>query len=99
MPSLVLPESQCGFRRGRGGTDMIFTVRQLTEKAIEHRARQYLIFVDLKKACDSVPPEALWVVQSKLGVPQLLIDIIGSFRENIEVMIRVEGDLLKEIIF
>ena len=31
-----LPESLCGFRRGRSCTDMIFMVRQLTEKAIEH---------------------------------------------------------------
>ena len=48
----VLPEFQCGLRRGHGCTDMVFTVRQLTEKAIEHRARQYVIFVDLKKAYD-----------------------------------------------
>ena len=34
-----------------GCTDMIFTIRLLTEKAIEHRVRQYVIlFVDLKKA-------------------------------------------------
>ena len=31
-----LPESQCGFREGRGCSDMIFTVRQLVEKTIEH---------------------------------------------------------------
>ena len=31
-----LPESQCGFRQGRGCTDMIFVVRQLVEKALEH---------------------------------------------------------------
>ena len=84
----VLPESQCGFRRGRGCTDMTFTVRQLTEKAIEHRARQYLIFVDLKKTYDSVPPEALWMALSKLGIPQLLIDIISSFHGNMKARIR-----------
>ena len=33
-PSL-LPESQCGFRQGRGTVDMIFTVRQLQEKCRE----------------------------------------------------------------
>ena len=31
-----LSESQCGFRRGRSCTGMIFMVRQLIEKAIEH---------------------------------------------------------------
>ena len=37
----LLPESQCGFRRGRGCNDMIFTVRQMLEKAVEHRAKQF----------------------------------------------------------
>ena len=45
-----LPESQCGFRWGRGCTDMIYMVRQLAEKAIEHQTQQHLIFVDLRKA-------------------------------------------------
>ena len=61
----VLPESLCGLRRGRRCTDMIFTVRQLTEKAIEHRAKQYLIFVHLKKTYGSVLHEALWVALRK----------------------------------
>ena len=34
-----LPDSQCGFRKGRGCTDMTFVVRQLAEKALEHRAK------------------------------------------------------------
>ena len=34
MPAL-LPESQCGFHRGRGTTDMIFAARQLQEKCSE----------------------------------------------------------------
>ena len=32
-----LPESQCGFRKCRGCMDMMFTLRQVMEKAIEHR--------------------------------------------------------------
>ena len=44
-----LPESQCDFRKGCSYTDMIFTIRQLTKKAIEHEAEQFFIFVDLKK--------------------------------------------------
>jgi len=36
MAQRVLPDSQCGFRCGRGCTDMIFCARQLVEKTIEH---------------------------------------------------------------
>jgi len=35
-----LPESQCGFREGRGCSDMIFTVRQLVEKTINRAPLQ-----------------------------------------------------------
>ena len=48
-----LPESQCGFRVGRGCSDMIFTVRQLVEKTVEHQSKQFLIFIDLTKAYDT----------------------------------------------
>ena len=92
-----LPESQCGFRRGRGCTDMIFVVRQLVEKAFEHKTKQFLIFVDLRKAYDSVPREAMWKVLRKLGVPDALVDIIRSFHTNMEARIRVGGELLQEI--
>ena len=45
-----LPESQCGFRRNRSTTDMIFTVRQIQEKCTEQNMCLYTVFVDLTKA-------------------------------------------------
>ena len=44
-----LPESQCGFRKGRGCMDMIFIF-----------FKQFFLFIDLKKAYDSVPRTAMW---------------------------------------
>nr|VZI33279.1 unnamed protein product [Spirometra erinaceieuropaei] len=43
----LLPESQCGFRRHRGTTDMIFAARQLQEKCQKMRIHLYSTFVDL----------------------------------------------------
>ena len=63
---------------------MIFTVRQLTEKVIEHRAKEFLDFVDLKKAYDLVPREGLWTALEKLGMPEELIGIMRCFHENIK---------------
>ena len=92
-----LPESQCGSRQGRSCTDMVFTIRQLTEKASEHQAKQFFIFVHLKKAYDSISQEALWLALRKLGVPDTLIDIIRSLHDNMKASIRVDGELLEEI--
>ena len=91
-----LPESQCGFRKGRSCSDMIFTVGQLMEKATEHRAKQFLLFVDMKKAYDSVPRTALWRALEKLGVPDLVIAIIRSFHQGMKAMVRISGELLAE---
>ncbi|BHF69140.1 hypothetical protein SprV_0301218200 [Sparganum proliferum] len=55
----LLPESQCGFRRHRGTTDIIFAARQLQEKCQEMRTHLYSTFVDLTKALDTVNREGL----------------------------------------
>ena len=65
----VFPETECGFRRGQGCTDMLIVVRQSTQKAFEHHMKQHFIFIDLRKAYDSVPHVALWTALKKLGVP------------------------------
>ena len=45
----IFPETQCGFRAGRGTADMIFTARQLQEKCREQHKDLYAVFVDLLK--------------------------------------------------
>ena len=69
----LLPESQCGFRKGRGCCDMIFVARQLLEKAREHKDDLSTLFVDLRKAYDSVPREALWRVLERCDVPPRML--------------------------
>ena len=58
---------------------------------------QFLVFVDLKKAYDSVPCEDLWTAFEKLGIPEELTDTVRSFHENMKARIRVDGELLEEI--
>ena len=62
----VLPDSQCGFRCGRGCNDMIFVAHQLIDKTIEHDDELCVLFVDLRKAYNSIPRLALWSVLEKL---------------------------------
>ena len=43
-----------GFRKGRGCTDAIFALRQLSEKTIEYNKELNLVFLDQEKAFDRV---------------------------------------------
>ncbi len=94
----TLPDSQCGFRKGQGCTaDMNFVVRQLVEKAVEHIDKQFVVFVDLKKAYDSVPGEALWMALKRLGVPEQLIQIVKSFHEGMKAKVRICDEMLDDL--
>ena len=55
------------------------------------QSRQYLIFVDLRKVYDSAPQQTTWEALRKLGVPDLLVDIIKHIHTNLEAMVGVHG--------
>ena len=63
---------------------MIFMARQLVEKTIEHDDRLLVLFIDLKKAYDSIPRQALWSVLKKVGVPPKMLSITRSFHEGMQ---------------
>ena len=65
----LLPESQCGFRRGRSTADLIFAARQLQEKCQEQNVGLFTTFVDLTKAFDTVCREGLWKIMAKFRCP------------------------------
>ena len=90
-----LPESQCGFRKGRGCSDMIFAKRQLVEKSWEHQSKTFFLFIDLRKAYDSVPCEALWQVLAKLGMPDSTIQLIKAFHQGMQATIQLDGQTLE----
>lgn len=89
----VYPESQCGFRSGRGTVDMVFALRQVQEKAREQNSDLYMVFIDLTKAFDTVNREALWKVLQKLGLPDIMIQVIISLHFGMKGSVRVGGEI------
>ena len=87
----VIPDSQCGFRQGRGCVNMIFCVKQLVEMSVEHNTNTYILFIDLRKAYDSVPHQALCSCLENYGIPPVMIEVIKSFRENMKAIVTVDG--------
>ena len=89
----TLPDSQCGFRKGRGCCDMLFVARQLLEKTREHHDTMFTLFVDLRKAYDSVPREALWKVLERCGVPPRMLCVVKSLHVGMKAEVSVGGSL------
>ena len=86
-----LLEYQCGFRPQRSCTDQLFTLRKLSELALEWQQRLYLAFVDLRKAFDSISRPALWVILRARGVPEQLITHIVDLHTDTSCRVRVGG--------
>ena len=72
----VIPESQSGFRAGRGTVDMIFSLRQIQEKCIKQQRPLYILFVDFTKAFDTVGRDGLWQLLGKYGCPEHFVKMI-----------------------
>nr|VZI09142.1 unnamed protein product [Spirometra erinaceieuropaei] len=87
----LLPESQCGFRRHRGTTDMIFAARQLQEKCQEMRTHLYSTFVDLTKALDTVNREGLWKIMQKFGCPERFTQMVRQLHDSMMARVTDNG--------
>nr|VZI07985.1 unnamed protein product [Spirometra erinaceieuropaei] len=91
----LLPESQCGFRRHRGTTDMIFAARQLQEKCQEMRTHLYSTFVDLTKAFDTVNREGLWKIMQKFGCPEQFTQMVRQLHDGMMTRVTDNGAVLE----
>ena len=88
----LLPESQCGFRKEQGTTDMIFAARQLQEKCQEQNVDLYITFIDLTKAFDTVSREGLWKIMSKFGCPSKFIKVVRQFHDGMQAQVFDDGE-------
>jgi len=72
----IIGDQQCGFRRNRSTTHHIFCIRQIIEKKWEHNEAVHHLFIDFKKAYDSVRREALYNILTEFGIPKKLVRLI-----------------------
>jgi reverse transcriptase-like protein len=88
-----LHEAQCGFRKGRGCVDQIFSLKECLSMARQKDKSVYMCFVDLRKAYDSVNRELLWTVMKEYGVSEKIVKILQSLYDNTRAQVRVKGEL------
>ena len=76
---------------GRSCADQLFTLRKLSELAVDAQQRLYVAFVDLRKAFDSLSRPALWVILRRRNVPEALISILADLHRDTTCRVRVGG--------
>jgi hypothetical protein len=72
----IIGDHWYGFRRNRSTTDQIFCIHQILEKKWEYNETVHQIFIDFKKAYDSVMREVLYNILIECGVPRKLVRLI-----------------------
>jgi len=72
----IIGDHQCGFRRNRSTIDQIFCIRQILEKKWEYNEEVHQLFIDFKKAYDSVRREILYTILIESGIPKKLVRLI-----------------------
>jgi hypothetical protein len=72
----IIGDHQCGFRRNRSTTDQIFCIRQTLEKKCQYKETVHQLFIDFKKAYDSLRREVLYNILIEFGVPMKLVRLI-----------------------
>lgn len=94
----LIPEEQAGFRQGRGCIDQIYILNALVSINFKTKGRYlFALFIDLKKAFDSVNHTLLWNKLFSLGTGGKVIRILKSLYDNAVTQIKVDETLSEEI--
>jgi hypothetical protein len=75
--------------------DQIFYIRQILEKKWEYNGTVHQLFIDFKKACDSVKGEVLYNILFEFVIPKKLVRLIKMCLNETYSKVRV-GKLLSD---
>ena len=89
----VLGEEQSGFRRRRRGTDNIFILGKVIDKAKKMKKEVYIAFLTIEKAYDRVDSKIMWRVLKRVGFEENLVRVIESRYESTRAKISLGGGM------
>jgi hypothetical protein len=82
-------DAQVGFRWDRGTIDGLFTTFVGLSKRKEHGLETWALFIDLVKAFDTVPREALFAVLRRFGLPDHFVKVVMRLHFGAKVKVKI----------
>ena len=105
----ITGDLQCGYRRNRSTTDHIFCIHQILEKKWGHKGALHQLYIDFKKAYDSVRREVLYYILIKFGIPMKMVRLIKMcltetcsrvlVGKNLSAMFPIRNSLKQEMLY
>ena len=83
-------EEQAGFRTGRSTVDHLYAITQIIEKKTAFDQGIYMLFVDLKKAYDSIPLNRLWETLEKTNIHNGIIKAVKNLYEGSTAQVKTK---------
>ena len=89
----LLRGNQSGFRPGRSTVAQVLALRRVIEESLKHNLTAVLVFIDFKKAFDSLNHETMFKILSAYGVPTRMLSAIKLCYQNLTAkVISPDGD-------
>ena len=88
----LLRPGQNGFRQSRSTTSHILALRRIVEEVLNHKKEAVLIFIDFKKAFDSIDRNKMFQILLAYGIPPQIVEAIKVMYINTAVVITPEGN-------
>lgn len=96
--SKLLPEGQAGFRSSRGCMDNLFVLHEVIHSKLrQKKGSSFIIFVDLKRALDTVNHKLLWTKLLGLGVSAKIIRILKNLYDKASIKIKTQSGFSESI--
>ena len=89
----ILGEYQCGLRPQRGTTDQIFVVRQILGTFYARDIDLHILFIDFKKAFDSIYQKKLLGSLVNFGIPKKIERLVKMTLEGAQAKVIFDGKI------
>jgi sorting nexin-29 len=90
-----LGEYQCGFHKGRSTIEQLSVIAQIIEKKHEYRQDMRQMFVDFRKAYDSIHRNSLYNIMEEFRFLKKLINLTKLAMEGVKYQVRVDNIMLE----